>query len=172
MKSRTLQHGQVFSWHAALVQLIIAIIGFAVIYGLINRYESDQIASMLVVAVVSAVSFVALIRFITSLRYVEVNFSMPVVEQKPVSTGEQPKDDLMQLSGVGLKIQSLLVAAGYKSYADIAKATPEELQAVLESAKGLYREKEAETWPEEARLALKAKWTELDGLQEVKRRQP
>lgn len=69
-------------------------------------------------------------------------------------------DDLTRINGIGTVFQTVLNDAGIQSYADLAQATVDELEAIIE-ASGRSRPGRLETWPQQAALAAKGDW---DGL--------
>ncbi len=86
----------------------------------------------------------------------------PVVEEK---AAEAPKaevkeeapeaevkgDDLTKLTGVGPKLAEILVEGGFTSYAEVAAASVEAIQKVLEAAGSRYASKDPQPWIEEAK---------------------
>lgn len=78
------------------------------------------------------------------------------------------EDDLTRIEGVGPKVASLLNQQGIHSYAQLSKARPDQLHALLSAAGPTYQlaEASAESWPEQARLAAAGRWTELLNLQD------
>ena len=68
----------------------------------------------------------------------------------------------------------MLQAKGINTFADLASAGPEDLQAILEEARLSFMD--PETWPEQAALAAAGKTAELKALQQQleggKRRRP
>ena len=75
-------------------------------------------------------------------------------------------DDLKKIEGAGPKAAEALINAGYETFAKIAKATPEELSAVLTEASSRLAHLVTDTWPKQAKLAADGKWDELKALQE------
>lgn len=71
-------------------------------------------------------------------------------------------DDLTIIEGIGPKIASVLQAAGISTFSQLAEADLGHLNQILQNA-GL-RLADAETWPEQARLAAEGKWDELEAL--------
>ncbi len=69
--------------------------------------------------------------------------------------------ELQIIEGVGPKIEGLLKAAGYKTWADIANADISELQKVLDDAGPRYRIHNPQKWSEQAGHAAKGNWDEL-----------
>jgi predicted flap endonuclease-1-like 5' DNA nuclease len=72
-------------------------------------------------------------------------------------------DDLKVIEGIGPKIASIFQAAGIITYAQLAARQPQELKAILMEA-GL-RLGDPATWPEQAALAAKGQWEDLEALQ-------
>jgi predicted flap endonuclease-1-like 5' DNA nuclease len=80
-----------------------------------------------------------------------------------VSRVEKPKertlvhpDDLSRLSWLGKKGQRVLNGAGIKLFEQLAALSPRELETLLDATG--FRAQHPETWPEQARLALKGDW--------------
>ncbi|MBN1681707.1 MAG: DUF4332 domain-containing protein [Anaerolineae bacterium] len=70
----------------------------------------------------------------------------------PVVKAAAAQDDLTLIEGIGPKTAAALNAAGITSYAQIAELTPE---ALVETAQAQgARVSKADTWPEQARLAM------------------
>lgn len=82
-----------------------------------------------------------------------------VHHQEPV-----PADDLVSLEGIGPKVAQILSAAGITTFKALAHADPAEVQKTL-SAAGLEM-MNPEGWIEQARLAARGDWAELEKLQE------
>jgi large subunit ribosomal protein L27 len=77
----------------------------------------------------------------------------PVVKEvKEVAPKAEAKgDDLTKLTGVGPKLAEILVEGGFTSYAEIAAASAEAIQKVLETAGSRYASKDPAPWIEEAK---------------------
>lgn len=75
-------------------------------------------------------------------------------------------DDLAKVEGIGPKAAEALIAAGIRTYAELAKQTPEQLKEVLDAADGSFNALVPDTWPQQAQLAADGKWDELAKLQE------
>ena len=69
-------------------------------------------------------------------------------------------DNLTKINGIGAVFETMLNDAGIRSYATLARASVEELEAIIE-ASGRSRPGRLETWPQQAELAAKGDW---DGL--------
>ena len=77
------------------------------------------------------------------------------------------KDDLKKIEGIGPKIASMLNDAGFNTFAELAAAKPEKISEVLVEAGGnRYKAYDPSTWPQQAGLAAKGKWDELQKLQD------
>ena len=70
------------------------------------------------------------------------------------------------VEGVGPKIEGLLNEGGIHTWADLANADLEEVQAILDAAGSRYRMHNPATWAKQARLAADAKWEELEAYQD------
>ncbi len=85
---------------------------------------------------------------------------------KAVGFGAAREDDLKIVEGIGPKIEQLLKDAGIKNWKALAKATVEEIQAILDRAGEHYRLADPGTWPRQAALAVAGKWAELKAYQD------
>lgn len=75
-------------------------------------------------------------------------------------------DDLKVVEGIGPKIEGLLKSDGIKTWNDLASASIERLQGILNAAGSRYQMHNPTTWPQQAGLAAQGKWDELDKLQD------
>jgi predicted flap endonuclease-1-like 5' DNA nuclease len=74
-------------------------------------------------------------------------------------------DDLKRIEGIGPKLSSVLQEAGIMTYAQLAAATPDELEQILEAADPrLLRLADPAAWSEQAALAATGEWEALDAL--------
>ena len=69
-------------------------------------------------------------------------------------------DNLTKINGIGAVFETMLNDAGIRTYATLARASVEELEAIIE-ASGRSRPGRLETWPQQAELAANGDW---DGL--------
>ncbi len=69
-------------------------------------------------------------------------------------------EDLTKINGIGAVFQTVLNNAGIRTYATLARASVDELEAIIE-ASGRSRPGRLETWPQQAELAANGDW---DGL--------
>jgi large subunit ribosomal protein L27 len=76
------------------------------------------------------------------------------------------QDDLKLVEGVGPKIEGLLNEAGINTWAEMAEAPVEKIQAILDEAGPRYRMHDPATWSQQARLAADGQWAELEDLQD------
>lgn len=77
----------------------------------------------------------------------EVKEAAPKAEAKAAAEG----DDLTKLTGVGPKLAEVLAEGGFTTYAEIAAASVEAIQKVLEAAGSRYASKDPQPWIEEAK---------------------
>jgi large subunit ribosomal protein L21 len=85
------------------------------------------------------------------------------VAKAPVKKAATKADDLKKIEGIGPKIAETLVAAGIATYADLAKAKPEQISEIIADIRGNHV---TDTWPKQAKLAADGKWDELKELQD------
>lgn len=85
------------------------------------------------------------------------------VAKAPVKKAATKADDLKKIEGIGPKIAETLVAAGIVTYADLAKAKPEQIAQIIADVRGNHV---TDTWPKQAKLAADGKWDELKELQD------
>lgn len=79
---------------------------------------------------------------------------------------EAKADDLKKIEGVGPKTAEALAAAGLVTFADIAKASADDIRKILDEADGNFGAFDPETWPAQAKLAADGKWDELKKWQD------
>ncbi len=100
----------------------------------------------------------------------------PAEEAKPAAKGKAAaivlpsgkkvkQDDLKLIEGIGPKIEELLHNAGIKTWANLASATTETVQAVLDEAGPRYRMHDPATWAKQAAMAAEGQWEELEAYQ-------
>lgn len=73
-------------------------------------------------------------------------------------------DDLKKIEGIGPKVASLLNEAGITNFQQMVDAGAEKLETILDAA-GLQMI-DADTWPEQAKLAAAGDWEALAKLQD------
>ncbi|PJF23429.1 MAG: hypothetical protein CUN56_01035 [Phototrophicales bacterium] len=102
----------------------------------------------------------------------EVTTTQPeaeAVETEPTPTETESEvsepDDLTKIEGVGPKYRDALVAAGITTFAALAAASLEDIQAAAAAA-GMRNAASMETWAEQAAYAAKGDWDGLAELQE------
>jgi len=87
---------------------------------------------------------------------------MKAIEKSELGMGKHFKNSNLQIiEGVGPKIESILKAAGYHTWSDLAKASDTDLQKVLDDAGPRYRMHDPTLWSNQARHAANGDW---DGL--------
>ncbi len=89
---------------------------------------------------------------------------------KPKPAAQQPKakttakaDDLKKVEGIGPKISETLIAAGIKTFEDLAGITPDKISEIIANVRGNHV---TGTWPKQAKLAAEGKWDELKKWQD------
>ncbi|MEM6628703.1 MAG: helix-hairpin-helix domain-containing protein [Bacteroidota bacterium] len=75
------------------------------------------------------------------------------------------KNDLKVIEGVGRRTEAALNNAGINSFEELSDKSPEELYAILEAEGEQFRMINPSSWPQQAGLAAKGEWDELDDLQ-------
>lgn len=76
-------------------------------------------------------------------------------------------DDLKLIEGVGPKIESLLKDGGIHSWADLAAASQDQLQAILDAAGSSFKMHDPATWSKQAQLAVNGEWDALEAYQDA-----
>jgi predicted flap endonuclease-1-like 5' DNA nuclease len=76
-------------------------------------------------------------------------------------------DDLEIIEGIGPKIAELLHKAGIVTFAQLAEATPAQIQPILDAAGPNFKLADPQTWPEQSALAAMNQWGALKALQDV-----
>jgi predicted flap endonuclease-1-like 5' DNA nuclease len=82
----------------------------------------------------------------------------------PATPAPSAADDLAVIEGIGPKISGLLIAAGIRTFAQLAVADVAVIKGILSDA-GL-RLNDPTTWPDQAKLAAAGKWDDLKALQD------
>jgi predicted flap endonuclease-1-like 5' DNA nuclease len=90
----------------------------------------------------------------------------PEEEEELLPEPEPEADDLRKIEGIGPKIASVLQVGGIRTFAELAGATPDEIDAILEAEDPrLARLATPDSWPEQAALAADGNWDALAALQ-------
>ncbi|HKK88329.1 MAG TPA: 50S ribosomal protein L27 [Saprospiraceae bacterium] len=76
------------------------------------------------------------------------------------------QDDLKMVEGIGPKIEGLLHDAGITSWEELANASTEKVQKILDDAGPRYRMHQPTTWAKQARMAADGQWEELVAYQD------
>ncbi len=79
---------------------------------------------------------------------------------------KKEKIDLTLIEGIGPKIASILINAGYDNYLKLAKADPEQIQDVLKKAGKRYAMHNPTTWPVQSQLLADGNVDKLKALQQ------
>lgn len=88
----------------------------------------------------------------------------PKVTATPPASGKP--DDLRKIEGIGPKIAELLNKDGIMTFAQLANASIERLNKILDDAGPNYAVHDPGTWPEQSALARDNRWDELGVLQD------
>jgi predicted flap endonuclease-1-like 5' DNA nuclease len=83
----------------------------------------------------------------------------PILDPK----SSQP-DDLKVIEGIGPKIEELLNREGISSYSTLSETSPIRLSSILRNAGPRFQIQDPSTWPQQALLAKKGNWAELETL--------
>lgn len=76
------------------------------------------------------------------------------------------QDDLKLVEGIGPKIEELMHAAGITTWAELAAAPIEKLEAILDEAGPRFRIHDPATWGKQAAMADAGQWAELETYQD------
>jgi hypothetical protein len=79
-------------------------------------------------------------------------------------SAEVEPDDLKKIEGIGPKVASLLNEAGITTFQQMVAAGAEKLESILDEAS--LQMIDADTWPEQAKLAAAGDWEALSKLQD------
>jgi small subunit ribosomal protein S1 len=91
----------------------------------------------------------------------------PKKEEKAKPKAAKTKgDDFKKIEGIGPKIAELLNNADINTFSDLATASLDKIQEVLDAAGSRYKMHDPTTWPDQAKLASEDKWDELKELQD------
>jgi large subunit ribosomal protein L21 len=90
----------------------------------------------------------------------------PVAEAKAPKAKAAKGDDLKIIEGIGPKAAEVLVAAGIDTFAKLAKAKVEKINAILDGAEAKVQHLDPTTWGQQAQLAADGKMDELKKLQD------
>ncbi|MEO1484713.1 MAG: 30S ribosomal protein S2 [Bacteroidota bacterium] len=98
----------------------------------------------------------------------------PVVEETPETVQEEAAapaaevtvEDLTKVEGIGPKAAEALNAQGINTFAELAKADPENIKTILTEASSRMAHLDPTSWPKQAQLAADGKWDELKEWQD------
>ncbi len=71
------------------------------------------------------------------------------------------KDDLTKIYGIGPKMEKILNAKGYLTYADLKAVSAKDLQAIINESGGAYKSYKAGKWIRQASIASKGDFKKL-----------
>lgn len=90
------------------------------------------------------------------------------LQQQVAALRQQPKideSDLQIIEGIGPKVEAALKAAGITDLLHLASAKVETLKAILDKAEGNFNLAAPDSWPEQAKLAVRGDMEALKALQ-------
>ncbi len=76
-------------------------------------------------------------------------------------------DDLTVIEGIGPKIDELLRGNGIKTFAALARTSPEAIAAILAKGGARFGIAKPDTWPTQSALAAENRWADLKLLQDA-----
>jgi predicted flap endonuclease-1-like 5' DNA nuclease len=85
-------------------------------------------------------------------------------EAAPAPETPAKPDDLKKIEGIGPKVASILNEAGITTFQQMVDAGAEKLESILDTAS--LQMIDADTWPEQAKLAAAGDWEALQKLQD------
>ncbi|MEM8762166.1 MAG: 30S ribosomal protein S2 [Bacteroidota bacterium] len=89
-----------------------------------------------------------------------------VEEETPAPAAEVTVEDLTKVEGIGPKAAEALNAKGINTFAELAKADPENIKTILTEASSRMAHLDPTTWPKQAQMAADDKWDELKAWQD------
>jgi nucleotidyltransferase/DNA polymerase involved in DNA repair len=121
---------------------------------------SSEIALMLLWAFILGMMLWWLLKPSDSNSYEE-----EIIEKSPMKDWKE--DDLQLIEGVGPAIEKLLKKHGIQNFEDMVNADVSGLEEILEEGWSRFKKHVPTTWPDQARLADKGKWSELEEYQDI-----
>jgi predicted flap endonuclease-1-like 5' DNA nuclease len=104
------------------------------------------------------------VRWFTQSRDKTAAEARPGAKRATKTKATQPKDDLIEIEGIGPKSAGVLHKAGITTFSQLAKTDPQQLREILREAD--MPSINPDTWPEQARLAAKGDWDGLYALRD------
>ena len=75
-------------------------------------------------------------------------------------------DDLKKIEGIGPKIEELLHKAGIRTFKNLGDCSSTTIKDLLDAAGPQFRMHNPDTWPHQAKMAVKGEWKELKEYQD------
>jgi large subunit ribosomal protein L21 len=88
------------------------------------------------------------------------------VKAPAVKKSSKKGDDLTLVEGIGPKVVAIFAEEGINSFANLAKKSKSELEAILNPHGAVYVAMDPTTWPQQAQLAAEGKMEELQALKD------
>lgn len=140
-----------------------------------KRWENDWDADAYLPSPFAGITNSVLVLEAMPLEQAPAKTAKKTAAPKPTKTSKSAKttaadapaaDDLTKIEGIGPKIAEIFAAKGISTFAELAKAKPAALKAILEEAGNRFKMHDPGTWPKQAKLAAAGKWDELAKLQD------
>ena len=90
-----------------------------------------------------------------------------IISVKKEKKQKAEKDNLQMIEGVGPKIEKLMNKHGVRTFADVVSSDVTGLEDILLAGWPRYQVHSPTTWPDQARLAMQGKWSELEEYQGI-----
>lgn len=97
----------------------------------------------------------------------KISAAKETAELKKYEEDVLSKDDLQLIEWIGPSLEKVLHKYGVQSYKDIVDEDVVGLEEILTQAGARYTMHNPATWPDQAKLAMQKKWTELEEYQEI-----
>ena len=89
-----------------------------------------------------------------------------VAEETPAPAAEVTVEDLTKVEGIGPKAAEALNAKGINTFAELAKADPENIKTILTEASSRMAHLDPTSWPKQGQMAADGNWDELKAWQD------
>jgi hypothetical protein len=140
---------------------------FAQIFSEINPKEKSTAVTEILILMAGAFVLGYLFRYIyCRLRHSSESGARRVEPVRPRVAKEVTPDDLTVIEGIGPKINDILHAAGIKTFDDLAEASKDRIQMILDKQGPRYQMHDPSSWAEQAALARDGSWDELESMKE------
>ncbi len=90
----------------------------------------------------------------------------PAKAAKAPKASANGKDDFTKIEGIGPKISQLLHDGGFNTFSELAAASVEQIQAILDAAGSRFNTHNPGTWSRQAEMAANGEWDALKAWQD------